>query len=70
MIISNQRGLYPVKNNNKLFSSCSKKEIIGGKNIGCFYHFLNKICNFGFQETLKNHTRLSEIIWNQINWTI
>lgn len=27
MIISNQRGLYPVKNNNKLFSSCSKKEI-------------------------------------------
>lgn len=44
MIISNQRGLYPVKNNNKLFSSCSKKEIIGGKNMGCFYHFLNKIC--------------------------
>lgn len=51
MIISNQRGLYPVKNNNKLFSSCNKKEIIGGKNMGCFYHFLNKICNFGFQET-------------------
>lgn len=64
MIISNQRGLYFVKNNNKLFLSCSKKEIIGGKNMGCFYYFFNKICNFGFQETQKNYIRLSEIIWN------